>query len=46
MASWVEIKNLSKLQDINHEFKVDLGKCMEIEIGGTKAVVAAIPLNK
>ena len=31
---------------INHEFKVDPSKCMEIEIGGTKAVVAAIPLKE
>lgn len=31
---------------INHEFKVDSSKCMEIEIGGTKAVVAAIPLRE
>lgn len=31
---------------INHEFKVDPSKCMEIEIGGTKAVIAAIPLKE
>lgn len=31
---------------INNEFKVDPSKCIKIEIGGTKAVVAAIPLNK
>ena len=30
---------------INHEFLVDSSKCMELEIGGTKAVVAAIPLK-
>ena len=31
---------------ISHEFKVDPSKCMEIEIGGTKAVIAAIPLKE
>lgn len=31
---------------INHEFKVDSGKCMKIEIGGTKAIIAAIPLKE
>ena len=31
---------------INHEFAVDSTKCMELEIGGTKAVVAAIPLKE
>ena len=31
---------------INHEFEVDPSKCMEIEIGGTKAVVAAVPLKE
>lgn len=31
---------------INHEFNIDSSKCMEIMIGGTKAVVAAIPLKE
>ena len=31
---------------INHEFKIDSTKCMEIMIGGTKAVIAAIPLKE
>lgn len=31
---------------INYEFKVDPSKCMEIEIGGIKAVIAAIPLRE
>lgn len=30
---------------INHEFNIDSLKCMEIMIGGTKAVIAAIPLK-
>lgn len=30
---------------INYEFKVDKSKCMEICVGGTKAVIAAIPLK-
>ena len=31
---------------INHEFNVESSKCMEIMIGGTKAVIAAIPLKE
>lgn len=31
---------------INHEFNIDSSKCMEIMIGGTKAVIAAIPLKE
>ena len=31
---------------INHEFNIDTSKCMEIMIGGTKAVIAAIPLKE
>lgn len=31
---------------INHEFAVASDKCMELEIGGTKAVIAAIPLKE
>ena len=31
---------------INHEFQVDSNKCMVIEIAGTKAVIAAIPLRE
>ena len=31
---------------INHEFRVDNDKCMEVEIGGIKAVIAAIPLKE
>ena len=31
---------------INHEFKIDSSKCMEIMIGGTRAVIAAIPLKE
>ena len=31
---------------INHEFSIDPEKCMELEIGGTKAVIAAIPLKE
>ena len=31
---------------ISHEFKVDNSRCMELEIGGTKAVIAAIPLKE
>lgn len=31
---------------INHEFQVEPSKCMEIMIGGTKAVIAALPLKE
>lgn len=31
---------------INHEFNVESSKCMEIMIGGTKAIIAAIPLKE
>ncbi len=31
---------------INHEFNIESSKCMEIMIGGTKAVIAAIPLKE
>lgn len=31
---------------INHEFNIDSSKCIEIMIGGTKAVIAAIPLKE
>lgn len=31
---------------INHEFKIDPAKCMELTVGETKAVIAAIPLNE
>ncbi len=31
---------------INHEFDIESSKCMEIMIGGTKAVIAAIPLKE
>lgn len=31
---------------INHEFNIDTSKCMEIMSGGTKAVIAAIPLKE
>jgi RNA polymerase-interacting CarD/CdnL/TRCF family regulator len=31
---------------INHEFNVETSKCMEIMIGGTKAVIAAISLKE
>lgn len=31
---------------INYEFKIDSSKCMEVVIGGTKAVIAAIPLKE
>lgn len=31
---------------INHEFKIESSKCMEIMIDGTKAVIAAIPLKE
>ena len=31
---------------INHEFKIDSSKCMGIMIGGTKTVIAAIPLRE
>ena len=31
---------------INHQFTVESGKCMELMIGDTKAVIAAIPLKK
>lgn len=31
---------------INHEFNIDSSKCMEIMIGGTKAVIAAISLKE
>lgn len=31
---------------INHEFNVESSKCMEVMIGGTKAVIAAIPLKE
>ena len=30
---------------INHEFNIDSSKCVNIMIGGTKAVIAAIPLK-
>lgn len=31
---------------INHDFIVDNTKCMEVDISGTKAVIAAIPLKE
>ena len=31
---------------INHEFRIDSSKCMELMIGGIKAVIAAIPLKE
>ncbi len=31
---------------INHEFNIESSKCMEIMIGGTKAVITAIPLKE
>lgn len=31
---------------INHDFIVDNNKCMELDISGTKAVIAAIPLKE
>ncbi len=31
---------------INHEFNIESSNCMEIMIGGTKAVIAAIPLKE
>lgn len=31
---------------INHEFLIEQEKCMEVEIGSTKAVIAAIPLRE
>lgn len=31
---------------INHEFTIDPDKCMEIMVGGTKAVIAALPLRE
>ena len=31
---------------INHEFQIEPSKCMEIMVGGTKAVIAALPLKE
>ena len=30
---------------INHEFKLESGKYMELMIGGTKAIIVALPLR-